>query len=252
MLSKAGIPVDVPDDKVREKMGEGWVIDPNPDRRGQLHGATPGKHKGEVALVVASGPSTGLVGAERIRDFALDHAAVVYGVNEAWRICDGRPLPMCDYLCCLDDHSWRDWWLHQGLKTFVESTGALQLLGFDPPFPGVDYQRIPINTAALPGTNPPYKPNAYFHGLSSGVAACQHALHCGFETVYLLGHDLCGYGGKTHGHGARAGYNGQYGQGREMFEGYRVLRDHAVGLGVELVNLSPISSLQGMLTQGDI
>jgi hypothetical protein len=235
--------VDVPDEMVKDKLADGYILDPAPDRRPMLHGSTVDRHKGRAAFIAASGPSMSVHALQEIVGFIQEQRCVVWGTNDVWRMAGGAAMP-CDYVMVLDDSFWYDK-REKLAEYFVAHPHALPCLAFDPP-EILDYQKIPIAMDREPHTNPPYEPNAYFNGYSSGIAAVNMALHCGCDPVYLLGHD-CGTAlGKTHGAGVRsqAELAAGYPQGLQMIAGYATLARHAREIGRKIVNLSALSKLE--------
>lgn len=236
--------VDVPLSLVAEKEQEGWKEDTFPDTRPQLHRSTPNKHKGHPALVVASGPSTGMYSLETIQSLVRELGCFVWGTNNVFNVCNGNPLP-CNYFVILDDSFWigHRVKLAEYMRKFPV---AIPILHFDPYEQGIRYQRIAIELSRTPDTKPVYEQNVYFHGNSSGITAVQMAMHCGCDPIFLLGHDCGVVNGRTHGNGVRSSgeLESGYPQGLQMISGYATLAEHARKLGVRVYNLSPVSKLE--------
>lgn len=234
--------VDIPACRVAEKLAEGWKEAPEKDRRSEYHRLTPQSHTGRPALVVASGPSAGMVSPAVLHSFVWKHKAVVWGTNNLWNVLGGAPLS-ADYAVVLDDHFFSAWRME--FAAYFNAHPHTRLVTCFPPDNAYDYQYIPIDIGKLPTTEWPYVENEYFNGNSSGCAAIQMAMHCGCDPIYLLGHDLTTFKGKTHGFGCRSSdeLTGQYPQGRVMEAGYKLLAKHARTLGRTIYNLSPISVL---------
>lgn len=228
--------VDVPEDQVRACLSRGYILDPFPDTRGELHAALPGKHRGRTAIVFGSGPSMRLYPRSTIIGLSDKLNAVRWAVNDAWRVLDGRDCP-ADYLVILDDHYYRD--RRDNVRAYLARyRNCLPAFAFDLNEP-VAYLRLHINIGDTPDTSPPYSCNEYFHGNSSGITAIQMAMHAGCNPIYLLGHDCApAPDGTTHGFGNRD--KGKYPQGLTMLDGYKTIHEHASRLGVRVVNLSPI------------
>lgn len=205
----------------------------------RYHGAFPGAE----AFVVASGPSAGMVNPDVVRRFGLNRITI--GTNDVWRVLDGEPME-CDFFVILDRKFYEDNWKHIA-EYRIQRPRSMPVTYFEMDTP---HLRIPIDLQCdareemrrdIPA---PYDPNRYFHGHSSGVAACQFALRLGCKRIYLLGHDLISLPHKTHGFGVRQlEKETNYSQGLTMQPGYDLLARHADELGVEVVNLSPISAL---------
>lgn len=233
--------VDVPAFMVAAKLAEGWRVDEFPDRRAERHRATPGRHAGRAALVCGNGPSLAMLGPEGFAEFVAAVRPVVWAVNEAWKSLRGQPVA-ADYLVILDQHLWNA--SREPIDSMLAAQpGCVPVLCFDP-HENIDYQFIPISLSRLPKQSPPYEVNTYFHGNSSGIAAVQMAMHCGCNPIYLIGHDLVCYNGASHGFGKRGqDAANKYPQGEGMRAGYSLLAQHAASLGVRIVNLSSISSI---------
>lgn len=235
--------VDVPLSMVERKLAEGFAIDPNPDSRPELEASTNGRHKGRPAIVVAGGPSAKLVDREVLLRFCAEQRCVRWAVNDAWKVCGGRSFP-ADYLVILDDFFWAEFRRPIGAY-LMENPGCLPVTCFDID-EALRYQRLAIGRSLDPKDGHPYDPGGpYFHGQSSGIAAIQMAMRCGCGPIYLLGHDLCAHKGASHGFGSRGGGGPveSYPQGDLMRPGYTLLAKHAAGLGVRIVNLSPVSTI---------
>lgn len=231
----------------KERIRDGWKPDPYPDKRGSLYGAMPGLHKGRPALVIASGPSSGLVDPDAVRRLLDETNPVVFATNDADRSMGGKPVPRLDYLMIIDGHLWDDRY-HQLRALLAANPGSLLIAGFECQ-EDVDYIYTPtginLDPNQLGPSNIDYVIGQLFHGFSSGVAAIQIAMWMGCGPIYLLGHDLQCVGGKTHGFGVReAGeVSKNYPQRTQMFAGYETIAYHATKIGVEVVNLSPCSAL---------
>lgn len=239
--------VDMPPWLARERLTQGWKPDPYPDRRGSLYGAMPGLHKGRPALVIASGPSSGLVDPDAVRRLIDETSPVVFATNDADRSMGGKPVPRLDYLVIIDGGLWDDRY-HQLRALLAANPGSLPITGFDVQ-EEVDYIYTPVSALMDPNQigpqNVDYEIGRLFHGWSSGVAAVQVAMWMGCGPIYLLGHDLQCAQDRTHGFGVReAGERSKnYPQRVNMFAGYETLAYHAAKIGVEVVNLSPCSAL---------
>lgn len=238
---------DVPGEILKEKLRDGWKLDPFPDDRGELYAGIPDKHKGRSAIVIASGPSSGIVDREAVADLIRHENLVVFGVNDADRSMGGKPVPRLDYLVILDDHLWDDR-LPKLLPLLDANPGSLPITAFTIQ-EDVRYIYAPFSFVEDPNTkgpaNIPYIVGQLFHGWSSGVAAIQLAMWMGCRRIYLLGHDLQVAHGRTHGFGVReAGEkNRNYPQRAKMFAGYETIAYHAQQIGVEIINLSPCSAI---------
>lgn len=233
--------VDVTQRLVKERLAEGWIIDPFPDDRGELQVKLIDHHKGRAALVCASGPSLAQFG-PFLREYIPGTDMVVWGTNCVFNVAGGEPLP-CDYLVVLDDSLWEQ--NHRQFMRYLKQyPNALPCLAFNPQ-EDLRYHFVGINMGKTPDTSPEYEPGSYFHGSSSGVAAIQMAMHCGCNPIYLVGHDCGTIDGKTHGHGVRSDHElrDNYPQGLTMLAGYGVVAKHAKQIGVEIYNLSPHSRL---------
>jgi len=232
--------VDVEHRFVEQRRLEGWIDDPFPDDRELIARNIIGRHKGRAAFVVAAGPSAGMFLPEQVNELAS--LCVTWGVNHAWEVLGGEPLD-ADYLLILDDH-----FLARKRTPIFDYLAArphcLPCFGFEMK-EALRHYFVGIEMGLTPDQGPDYKPGRYFHGNSGGVAAIQMALHCGCSRVYLLGHDCCTANGKTHGFGVRTTgeLNAGYSQGLTMEPGYGLVARHAGSLGVEVVNLSPVSRL---------
>jgi len=246
-IVKDGRKADVPGEVLAEKLRDGWAVDPFPDDRGELYAGLPGRHRGRRAIVIASGPSSGLVKYDDVIDLIVNEDLIVLATNDADRSMGGKPVPELDYLVILDDHLWDDR-LPKLRELLDQNPGALPVLAFTIS-EDVRYIYAPFSVAEDPNvkgpTNVPYVVGRLFHGWSSGVAAIQLAMWMGCDRIYLLGHDLQVASGRTHGFGAReAGeLSRNYPQRAKMFAGYETIAVHAAMLGVEVVNLSPCSAL---------
>lgn len=231
--------VRVPNPLVAEKLVDGWRIDPNQEDHFDLHRTTPGRHEGKAAFVAASGPSMGLFPIEAIHEYTRH--MVRWATNNAWEVVNGAAFK-ADYLVIMDDRFFRD--RNREVLAYLAETEASLVSSFN-----VNkmrkWQKVPIPMNTFAKDKPPYRLNEYFHGKSSGVVAVQMAMHAGCNPIYLLGHDLTAHAGRTHGNGCRSQRERDlnYPQGRDMIAGYELLADHARQLGVEIVNLSPISAL---------
>ena len=239
---------DVPGEILKEKLRDGWKIDPFPDDRPELYNTMPGKHKGRAAIVIASGPSSGLVDRDEVIEMIRRENLVVFGVNDADRSMGGLPVPMLDYLVIIDDHLWDD--RFPKLKALLdENKDALPVVAFTIS-EDVRYIYAPIAIGEDPNTKGPanieYVVGRLFHGYSSGVMAIQIAMWMGCTKIYLLGHDLQVAAGRTHGFGVReAGEKSRnYPQRDKMFAGYETIAYHAAKIGVEIINLSPCSAIK--------
>jgi len=204
-------------------------------------------HKDQVALIVASGPSSGMITQqylEKFREHYKEQGTVIIGTNNVWNVASGSPL-FADYGVILD----RDFLAkNQGpMNTYRKLNPAfIPVLGFKPRNDVLGkWHQINILTDRTAEFEPAYEFGQYFHGLSSGVAAIQFALHCGVSKILLIGHDLCCHEGKTHGNGKRNNIelDKNYPQGRDMMIGYMWVYEQAKSLGVDVLNLSPISEL---------
>lgn len=239
---------DVPGEILKEKLRDGWTIDPFPDDRDELFRSLPGRHQGRSAIVIASGPSSGLVERDEVAALIKRENLVVFGVNDADRSMGGLPVPALDYLMILDDHLWND--RLANLQELLRAhPAALPVTAFEIS-EDVRYIYTPFSVADDPNHLGPskvqYVVGRLFHGYSSGVAAIQIAMWMGCRKIYLLGHDLQVAHGRTHGFGVReAGEKSRnYPQREKMFAGYETIAYHAHKLGVEVVNLSPCSALR--------
>lgn len=202
-----------------------------------------GRLRGLDAFVVASGPSSGMFAPEAVRRFA--QGKVVIGTNDVWRVLNGEPLP-CDFYVILDRHFYDTHWreLH-AYRSYRPRSLPVTYFDLDVP-----HLRIPIDMKADAAEElrrdirRPYDPDSYFHGHSSGIAACQFAMKLGCRCIYMLGHDLTVTGARTHGYGDRAGVREHgYHQGLTMRAGYGLLAQHARELNIRMINLSPVSTL---------
>ena len=233
--------VDVTQHAVKERLSEGWTIDPFPDDREELQTKLIEHHKSQPAIVCASGPSMHRYG-PHLAELIPRSDYVTWGTNCVFNVARGEPLP-CDYLMILDDALWE-----QNHKQFMAYLKAhpytLPCLAFTP-HESIRYHHVGINMHATPDQQPAYRPGSYFHGSSSGVAAIQMAMHCGCNPIYLVGHDCGVIDGNTHGHGVRSGHElkDDYPQGLTMLAGYGVVAAHAKRIGIEVYNLSPNSRL---------
>ena len=238
---------DVCPEILPEKIRDGWRYDTFPDDRGELYGSLPGKHRGRPALVVASGPSAGLVDRKAVIDLIDRENPVVFGVNDADRSMGGLPVPSIDYLAILDDGLWNDR-LPKLQELLKANSDAIPCLAFTID-EDVRYIYTPVAMRVDPNLIAPqkieYVVGRLFHGWSSGVMAVQLAMWMGCSPIYLLGHDLQVAGGRTHGFGKReAGeFSRNYPQRANMFAGYETLAYHARSIGCEIINLSPCSAL---------
>ena len=186
-----------------------------------------------------------------LQAFADKRNAVVIGTNNVWNVLSGFPLK-ADHVVMLD----KDFWM-KGWKNWLGYSGCFQdcvpVLGFEPNPPPKSFIPIKIELQRLASASPAYERGRYFHGMSSGCAAIQFALHAGVTEIFLLGHDLRVAEGKTHGNGVRTNHElvQNYPQGRGMIQGYQVAYEHAQKLGVNMVNLSPVSALT-FIPHGDV
>lgn len=236
--------VDIHERMVKERLLDGWKIDPHPDKRPEIAVKMIGGHKGRPALVCASGPSMAIHRPDAIYRFACDRNAVVYATNNAFNVCRGLPLPSADYLVILDERFYDD---HKSkiLEYLYARPPCLLCTAFTVS-ELIQYHYAKPGMARTPDTDPPYEPGHYFHGNSSGCVAAQMAMQAGCNPIYLLGHDLTVAAGMTHGNGVRnkGELHGNYPQGRGMVAGYELLAKHAKAIGVTIVNLSPVSALE--------
>jgi len=238
---------DIPGEILKEKLREGWTVDLFPDDRGELYAGIPDKHKGRSAIVIASGPSSGIVSRDAVAALIERENLVVFGVNDADRSMGGLPVPKLNYLVILDDHLWDDRLPHL-LPLLAANPGSLPITAFTIQ-EDVRYIYAPFSFVEDPNekgpANIPYVVGRLFHGWSSGVAAIQIAMWMGCRRIYLLGHDLQVAHGRTHGFGVReAGEkNRNYPQRAKMFAGYETIAYHAAKTGVEIINLSPCSAI---------
>lgn len=231
--------VDVLDEHVADRLRDGFKIDETIDVRGQLHASTIGRHKGRAAFILACGPSSSLVPEPEIRRLIADAGAVVWVTNSAFKLFEGRPYMGADYYMVSDEPYWTTHREAIG-RYLLSNPFMLPVLAFDP-WNDLRFQKFNVDMNLEPA-DAEYEPNRYFYGRSVGVYAATMALHCGCTTIYLLGHDLVPHGGKSHAHGVRRPEEAaDYSQGRDMLAGYAALARHAKGLGVRVVNLSPIS-----------
>lgn len=245
MKSPTGSVQDIPTAYIRDRQAMGWVVCPEADPRPFLHGSTVNRHLGRDALVIASGPSAGSVPVDRLRAWADAAGLVTWVTNNAHSICGGSPFPRADYLAILDDNFW--FTRREKLAAYLHANPlCVPVLGFDPGDCALSYQRVVVDMNRTPNTAPAYVPNEYFHGNSTGIVACQMALHCGCRSIWLLGHDCKTIGGKTHGDGVRCAeeLSNGYKQGRDMLAGYATLAAHAAALGVRITNLSRDSAVE--------
>lgn len=255
MIAKDGRKVDVPLRLVPMKEREGFRPDTEcEDRRPKHTTEMVGRHKGQAAIVIASGPSTGAVPYRSLMEFIRAGGNVpggltkgplrVWATNDVFKCCNGLPIA-ADYVVILDSHFWTRW-LRELLEYFQQFPNALPVLGFSIN-QSIDYQQIGINLGrpATKTETPEYIPGRFFHGNSSGVAAIQMAMFAGCDPIYLLGHDCGAIYGKTHGSGIRTPeeLRKDYPQGKMMLDGYRAVALHAERLGVRIINLSPESRI---------
>lgn len=199
---------------------------------------------GKEAVVVGSGPSSGLVNPNTLREFCKDKITI--GCNDVWRVLRGLSLS-CDYFVMLDRKFYEDH--YQDVSRYITEHPECMPVSF---FPIMGrHLRININMnwdsqiCLKQERDNRFNPNAYFHGHSSGVAGIQIAMHMGCSKVYLIGHDLCVTPTRTHGFGDRHGerQNG-YRQGLTMQSGYDLIKQHADEIGIDIVNISNISKLK--------
>lgn len=233
--------VDVPDDLVEDTLRRNFKLDPFPDTRPALAAALAGSLAGRAALCMASGPSMAAWPYEQLTRLAA--ACTCWATNNAYDVCNGRPVPACRYHVMLD----RDFWEtnRQAIRGFAAATKCVPCL-FHQPSEDLEYVQVPVNQGRTADTDPAYEEGRYWNGNSSGIAAVQMALHARPRVIFLLGHDCQNAMGRTHGHGVRHPdeLRGNYPQGKNMLPGYRVLARHAKQLGVEIYNLSPWSAVQ--------
>lgn len=239
---------DIPEELLLEKQRAGWKIDPRPDTRGSLFASMPGLHKGRGAIVIASGPSAGIVPRDAVQRLVAQENLVVFGVNDADRSMGGQPVPNLNYLVVIDDGLWNDR-CPKLLELLRNNPGSIPITHFEIQ-EEIDYIHAPIGIHYDPNMLGPrnieYVVGRLFHGFSSGVAAVQIAMWMGCNPIYLLGHDLQCAHGKTHGFGVReAGERSRnYPQSAQMFAGYETLAYHAERTGTSIINLSPCSALK--------
>jgi len=214
----------------------------------ELHGSAQSKS----AFAIASGPSSGLANPDTVRNFAKDKITI--GTNDVWRVLDGGPIN-CDYFVILDIRFYEDHF-HE-IRSYLQNyPNSIPITYFDLDIP---HFRIPIDMnwdarQELRGAiQRPYHPDNYFHGHSSGVAACQFAMKLGCSEIYLLGHDLITIPTRTHGFGIREQEKKtNYQQGLTMRSGYDLLATHAEQEKISIINLSAISSLDQFPNQSEI
>lgn len=234
--------VDVPDELVDENLRRGFKIDDTiEDDREQLRTALANSLVGKFAFVMASGPS--MVAWPYDRVAALASLCTCWATNNAFNACGGLPVPRCHYLTILD----RDFWDRhpEEIRGFVAQSQAIPCLCFQPS-EAVRYLELAINPFEDITSQPAYSEGRYWNGKSSGIAACQMALHARPRAIFLLGHDCTVAAGKTHGSGVRSPdeLRQRYPQGNDMLPGYTLLAAHAKNLGVEVYNLSPWSAVR--------
>lgn len=242
LIAPDGRRVDVVKTLVAERLLDGYIRDPRPDDRPDLSASLPGKHQGRVALIAATGPSLSSVPLHTLEALVARENAVVWGVNDVWRSHREGALG-CDYYVVLDERY---------LTTHAEPVLAylgkfpkcLPCFAFTPDL-DLRYYELRIDMHKTPETDPEYVRSHYWHGLSSGVAAVQMAMHAGCSTIYLIGHDCRAAGPKTHAFGRRSvdEAKGNYPQGSRMLDAYAVLSRHAKALGIDVFNLSAISAI---------
>ncbi len=235
--------VDVPNWLIPDKLAQGYTIDTEPDTREEISSVIGGRHPGATAFVLASGPSAALHSTATLQEFVRKHNAVVWTVNDAWRVVGGLPMPVSNYHVVLDSEHFD---LHRANHIeYLYRTKSLLCCAFDPPT-AIQHYRININLGALPEQDPPYQYMHYWHPHSSGVASAVMAMHCGVSRIYLLGHDCTTAGTNTHGFGKR--HDGElrqnYPQGQQMLVAYALLAKHAKQLGIDIYNISPISAIK--------
>lgn len=201
-----------------------------------------GAASGDEAFVCANGPSAALYEPDEIRRFGLDK--LVIGCNDVWRVLRGEPLE-CDFFVILDTKFNEDH--YKPIRAYTEMRDAIPVTHFEM---DIRHMRVPLDMTCdsqleVRKDEPAkFNPGTFFHGHSSGVAGVQLAMHMGVRRIFLLGHDLTVTPSRTHGFGDRhkereTGYQ----QGLTMRSGYDLLALHAQELGVEIINLSPISTL---------
>lgn len=236
--------VDVLPEYVKDRVAEGFRLDPFPDDRGFLTANSPGRHKGRAALCMASGPSAGMIPLADIQELREESHCITWATNDVWKCCGGHPLPGADYLVILDDHFWSGYREQIGKYMMNHAPSCLPVLCHDPD-EQLRFQRIAIDTGNT-ARGQAYSAGAFFHGHSSGNAAVQMAMHCSCNPIYLIGHDLCAHDGKTHGAGVRDRHElaGNYPQGEMMMAGYKLLAEHAAAQKTRIVNLSPVSRIE--------
>lgn len=238
---------DVPGEILKEKLRDGWVLDHFPDDRGELFASLPGKHRGRGAIVIASGPSSGLVKMDDVTDLIAEEDLIVLATNDADRSMGGKPVPSLDYLVILDDNLWADR-EDKLIDLLRKNEGSIPITAFTIS-EDVRYIYAPFAINEDPNHKGPanidYVVGRLFHGWSSGVAAIQLAMWMGCSPIYLLGHDLQVAGGRTHGFGVRdvGEKSRNYPQRDKMFAGYETIAYHAQKTGTKIVNLSPCSSI---------
>lgn len=235
--------VEIHPDRLKEKLADGYVVDPDPDTRVELRRKAE-EHKDRPAFIIAGGPSAGLIHPDAVGKFIADYEPVVFATNNVFNVLGGHEVPTCHYHTVLDDAFWAGNY-SKIIDYYSRHPETVALVGFQMQ---QSFPHIEINTNLVPvgyDYMPPYTQWRYFHGMSSGCASVQFAIHARCNPIYLLGHDLTAYQGMTHGFGVRCvgELKQNYPQGKIMIDGYNLAARHAKELGIDIVNLSPISVL---------
>lgn len=235
--------VDVEEADIPSKLERGWRVDTFPDDRAEIALGLRGKYPNKPALVIATGPSTAMAG-KKLATFVNRVKPVVWGVNDVWRVMDGKPIGPCDYLVVLDRGYWEQY--AEEYRAFLrERPECIACLNFTP-WEDLRHFEVPIGTTNTPEKKPPYIVGEFFHGGSGGIIAVQMAMQAGCNPIYLIGHDCRAVGKRTHGFGSRSAEeaSAKYVQGQAMLAGYAVLAEHAKQQGVQIINLSEVSAIE--------